>query len=657
MDKLLDDLYPRTVPRINNPPTRPDAPPVRGLAPVSPHIPSVGVAAGGNKTTGDRLQPPARVGNVQSPVAQIHASSPAVDPLKALTRKAIVPTGDNVQTVPPAKRIQFVRGDEVVNITLDPSQVTALDGLVGQKFGCLTGAAGTGKTTIEHELVSMIEDSVQQGNLANYGKVNPNPEAKEHYAPLIAFCAYTGKAMQQMKKALSEDHISRCFTIHKLLGFHPIYEDVWDEELETEVSKRRFVPFYTADNKLPWEVIIIDEASMVPIQLWHQLLEACKNKCRIYMIGDINQLPPVHGRSVFGFALQKWPSFELTQIHRQKGNDNPIVDNAWKILQGQIPKQVAGRFDMIRLPPSKMEAVTTLYKVVTLIRNRGEFSPEDTDDCNGDMVIVPQNVDILGQEALNQYFIGMFNPSPSPEAETTTGRRTLVIAGYDKRTFAVGDKVMVTYNDHDLAITNGMTGKVVGISVNSAFGAIRVGGETVDINALSSDDLMAAIMAPNEGAVDVQDKEEIRKRAASHIIRVDFGPSNRDIDEKDHWDEYNEARHIVEFSAAGPVNGLIPAYAVTCHKMQGSEVPTAIIVCHSSNHRMLYREWLYTAVTRASQRVVLLYDNRGLSMALNRQKIKGDNLQQKAQTFIDLQTNGDAIVPILQEPEIIEHVS
>ena len=591
---------------------------------------------------------------IRRPTPMQQVAQAKSDPLKqlvGLSRKVLTPSADNVQAPvkPVARKITLTQPKPAEpEFKLDPSQQAAMDGLVNQKFGCLTGAAGTGKTTVLRILISRIEESINQGNIANYAKLNPDAHAEPVDAPLIAFCAYTGKAMQQMKQALPEDHARRCYTIHKLLGFHPIFEEVWDEEIEADVTKRRFVPYYTAENKMPWEVIVIDESSMNPIPLWHQLLEACKPSCRIYMIGDINQLPPVMGRSIFGFSLQKWPAYELTQIHRQKGEDNPIVENAWKILQGQIPQKVSGKFDMVQLPSSKHDALVTLYKVMTLLRNRKEFNPYDTDEHKGDMLIVPQNVDMLGQEELNQYLIGMFNPPPAETEETTRGRRQIVIAGFAKRSFAVGDKVMVTQNDHDAGITNGMTGTIAKIVHNDAFGKIQIGGELKDLGEITADELMKEV-SMSEDNVDVQDKEELSKRAASSVIHVDFGLTN--TFESDGFTE----RHVVQFSTAGQVNSLIHAYAATCHKMQGSEVPTTIVLCHSANHRMLYREWLYTAVTRAAKRVVLLYDNRGLSMALNRQKISGANLQEKAQVFIDLQksTNDDTIVPILPEPEIV----
>lgn len=550
-------------------------------------------------------------------------------------------------SVTPPKRLSST-------ITPDKSQQNAIDNLRRVKYGCLTGAAGTGKTTIERMLVEAIEDTIQEGNLAGYGKlVDPDNIPKEKYAPLMAFCAYTGKAMQQMKRALPRDYHGRCFTIHKLLGYHPIWEDVWDEQVEQYTQKRKFIPFYDASNKMPWQVIFIDEASMCPIWLWEKLFEACNDDCRIYMIGDINQLPPVHGRSVFGFALEKWPSFELTTIHRQKGEDNPIVDNAWRILRGEVPVPVPNKFDMIELPRKKSEAIKWLYKTTMYLHQKGEFNPVDQDHVAGDVLALAQNVDLLGQVDVNKYLAGYFNPPPPMNTEQIEGRRTIIIAGRQRHMFAIGDKVMATVNNHEIGVTNGMTGRIVDITVNGKFGAVQKSdGSMIDLSEMSVEDMLNGNDADNANEVDTQDggEEEYGKRAASHILHIDFGLKDHTIDlDIDSFEE--QERLVVDFSTTGEVNSIQLAYAATTHKLQGSEAPTIIVVCHSSTHRMLFREWLYTAATRGIKRVVMLYDTRGMTLALNRQRIKGANLKEKARAFIEWTNDPDQETPTLPEPE------
>ena len=87
------------------------------------------------------------------------------------------------------------------------------------------------------------------------------------------------------------------------------------------------------------------------------------------------------------------------------------------------------------------------------------------------------------------------------------------------------------------------------------------------------------------------------------------------------------------FTSLSEVGSLMTAYVVTCHKMQGGEAPTVVIICHDSHKSMLYRKWLYTAITRASQRCILLYTPTALRVALSKQNIKGKTLREKMESF------------------------
>src|SRR6478609_3648061 len=226
----------------------------------------------------------------------------------------------------------------------DESQLAAIEGMLKYNAACLTGAAGTGKTTTLKKFVDELQNQmpIDYVNMKDYFKRgyesvdDDDYEMPDRFIPAIANVSFTGRATQMIKKNFPRDWHGNIMTIHRLLAFVPEYYEDWDEDSQEYRNKMRFVPTYTADCKMPWDIIIIDEAGMVGLELWHQLLAAMKDGCRIYMIGDINQLTPVHGRSVFGFALAKWPAFELTHIHRQKGVNNMIVENAWKVLQGKM---------------------------------------------------------------------------------------------------------------------------------------------------------------------------------------------------------------------------------------------------------------------------------------------------------------------------------
>lgn len=511
----------------------------------------------------------------------------------------------------------------------DESQLAAINGLAEVQYGCLTGAAGTGKTTSTKKLVDslMHTASLSAVNMEDYWASGVDDaegedyEAPETWVPSILMCSFTGRAAQMIKKNFPRDWHGNIMTIHRALGFKPEFYDDIDEETMQLKKKMRFVPSYTSECQMPWDIIIIDEAGMLGIDLWHMLFAAIKRGARIYMIGDINQLPPVHGKPIFGYALAKWPSWELTHVHRQQGLNNPIVDNAWRILNGKLPV-TEGRFQMIELKGDAVMASRKVRAMVPAIQAKGIFDPIR------DTIITPINGEegsrgfALGQLPLNREFAMIFNRE---------GERFIIDGGRERKQFAVGDKVMATKNDWENGVTNGMTGVIVDIQANGAYGGDhRAFGRVEDVNKyiaetgendehvdFSLEDLESDFEAIDKGKEAGKEKKD--RGPSSHIVTVRFG-------DEEHGFE-------IPFATLSEVGSLMTAYVVTCHKMQGGESPVIIIICHDSHKHMLYREWLYTAVTRASEKCILLYTNTALRTALNKQNIKGSTLKEKVASF------------------------
>jgi hypothetical protein len=521
----------------------------------------------------------------------------------------------------------------------DESQLAAIEGMLREPYACMTGAAGTGKTTSTKKFVDRLLETVSlnEVDMTGYWKKGSSAadsddeyDMPENWIPAVCMVSFTGRATQMIKKNFPRDWHGNIMTIHRCLGFYPEpYED-WDEESQQHVTKRRFVPTYTADLLLPWDVIIIDEAGMLGLDLWHQLYAAMKPGCRVYMIGDINQLPPVHGKPIFGFALAKWPAWELTHVHRQQGVNNPIVDNAWRILNGRQPVS-EGRFQMLELADPKTkradDATTASRRVRALVP---AFQKKGIYDPIRDTIITPINGEdgargfALGQLPLNREFALIFNPqSENP--------RYVIDAGREHKQFAVGDKVMATKNDWEAGITNGMTGIITDITEHAGYAGSRnrfgkvedvkaymeAEGESMDHVEFSLEELNDSYEAIDQG---MKDKKEKRERGpSSHIVTVRFGDG-------DHGFE-------IPFASLSEVGSLMTAYAVTCHKMQGGESPTIVIILHDAHKSMLYREWFYTAVTRASEKCIVLYTKDALRTALAKQNIKGSTLKEKVESF------------------------
>ena len=554
-----------------------------------------------------------------------------------------------------------------VNFALDPSQVEAVHGLVRNQYGCLIGAAGTGKTTttrfVLHTLINgdaeagiepvrirtvdlrayhsnevVDEDDMDDNEYAAH-------QAKKIVIPAVALVAFTGQATQVLKRNMPPSWRKNVMTIHSLLGFAPV-------PFVNSAGKNsmRFEPTYDKYNKMPWNIIFVDEASMVNLDLWHQLLDAAKPDCRFYFIGDLNQLTPPIGLGILGFALAKWPVFELTHVHRSQDDAaNRIIDTAWSVLQG---KPIA--FDNPETNPNwrvigfkvDHESAKAHSEIIRYAKALSEKRVHASVDPAQPFIYDPWRDRIM--TAMNGYdadrpesLLGQFplNDSLSKMFADPTQPRIIIDAKKVTKRFAVGYRVMATKNEPPNAVdrvTNGLTGKITDIQLNPKwFGDWRLVGSEEEVaanrslmlreaierkrtaldiandasHALDELDMTNIVVAPTE-------EEEKQGGPASHIVTVEFDNGGRR-----------------EYSLNAQVEQLQIAYASTTHKAQGAEMPTAIIVVHHAQKKMLCRENLYTAVTRARQRVIIFYTDYGMRIALANQKISGSTIQEKVKQY------------------------
>jgi len=357
----------------------------------------------------------------------------------------------------------------VGDIQLDPSQISAVQNLRKFRFGCLTGSAGTGKTTVTKFLVDSVIEEVGTVALHTYWGNKENDDGtfpadyELKFVPSICLCAPTGKASQMIKKNFPPDWKDNIMTIHRMLGYFPsFFEDTVDGITS---SKMEWNPRYTMSNKMPWDIIFIDEAGMVPLLLWEQIIAAARPSCRIYFIGDINQLPPPYGQPIFPFAMSRYPTFELTEIHRQKGENNSIVENAWRVIHGQKPisdnpANKDWKFLMAELSADPNIASLQFRAWITKFKGI-VYEPLR------DIIITPINGDKedaagiqLGRMLLNDYFSAIF---------IDNSERYKIDAGRDVKLFAINDRVMVTKNDYEKQVTNGMIGVIKSIRPNGVW--------------------------------------------------------------------------------------------------------------------------------------------------------------------------------------------
>ena len=483
--------------------------------------------------------------------------------------------------------------------------------VAGSSF-CLIGAAGTGKTTTLRGALQAILAS---------NRIPPIEVGTKYLrkgASGIALVSYTRRAVRNIAKQMPLELRPQCMTIHKLLEFEPTQVIITDGE-GNERESMRFEPRYNRYNKLPraLQCIIIDESSMVSLELFQQLLDALSDVggTQFIFLGDLNQLPPVYGQAVLAAKLIELPTVELIRVYRQ-ALESPIIDLALAIKSGDITPNKRHEFisiskvtefctsrGKVTLHPwkKKLDVEDGLFMMQSQLKKwikEGFISFED------DIILCPWNKS-FGTVELNKTI-----------ADTLAKLRGAtvyeVIAGFEKHYYSVGDRVMVDKQDAE----------IIEIARNPRYFGKTPQPESVDLDywgvnrdpgaintiSLSNDDIDAILDAA--ASMDIED----RTHDASHIITVRF-LDTPDVTEK--------------ITKASEVNAMDLAYAMTVHKAQGSEWRRVFFLTHDCHAAMLSRELVYTAITRASEELYIVMDPSMLKKAAARPRIKGDTLAEK----------------------------
>lgn len=284
-------------------------------------------------------------------------------------------------------------------ITYAETQREAIKTAVSRGVLILTGGPGTGKTTTLNGILKLFE---QQGLD-------------------IALAAPTGRAAKRMTELTGRE----AKTIHRLL------EVEWDER-DRPVFKRNL------RNPLECEVLVLDELSMVDISLFASLMQALPFGCRLIMVGDSDQLPPVGAGNVLAdlIASGLLPVVELTEVFRQ-AMGSLIVLNAHRIVAGEMPDvdRKDGDFFFMERPNPYAASQTIAALYAKRLPEAYKFSPQ-----NDIQVLCPSKKGETGTVHLNKILQDLVNPPDDEKKELTVGFRT----------FRVGDKVMQTKNNYNI---------------------------------------------------------------------------------------------------------------------------------------------------------------------------------------------------------------
>ena len=306
------------------------------------------------------------------------------------------------------------------DVTYSAQQEEAVRSAATERILLITGGPGTGKTTIVKGILSLYK----QMDLK------------------CLLCAPTGRAAKRLSQVTGHD----ASTIHRLLG----------AGIDPHTGKL----FFCKDESDPLQAdaIIVDEMSMVDIQLMGSLLQAIPEKARLVLVGDPDQLPPVGPGFPFNDILRsgKLPCVRLTEIFRQ-AQQSLIVMNAHRVNRGEMPELRNTKSDFFFLPCRSEDQVSQTIQglCATRLPNNMGIAPNEI------QVLSPTKKGGAGTVALNRLLQATLNPAAPTKQEKQFGETI----------FREGDRVMQIRNNYDIlwkktdgsAVGSGMFNGDVGV--------------------------------------------------------------------------------------------------------------------------------------------------------------------------------------------------
>ena len=394
---------------------------------------------------------------------------------------------------------------KIADFKLADQQREALESFVSDKVLVVTGAPGTGKTTVVKSFVKMMKD----------------------YDMKFLLLAPTGIAAKRLEETAGHP----AYTIHRKLGYQGTS---WA---------------FNSKSKLPVDAVLVDEFSMVDQQLLFRLLDAMRSDTKLVIVGDVYQLPSVGAGNVLRDLIDSKciKTIFLTKVHRQ-AETSDIIKAANLIKDGSTDISLFGRDpkgDIVMVPTGNDRdlAERRIVEICSSLKAKGNVRFQ---------VITPRNEGDLSVASLNNALQQTLNPKKS-DTETE------IHLDKDKR-LRIGDRVMVIKNHYGLGVYNGDIGKVLNL-------------------------------APEHIRVQIEGLE--------NIVSI-------------------PTREVPQLAKL--------AYACTVHKVQGQEYQVVVLAfIKSHGHNLLQRNLLYTALTRARKKVIVVGQESAIIAAIENESIRHRN--------------------------------
>ena len=429
-----------------------------------------------------------------------------------------------------------------------------------RRLTIIAGGPGTGKTRLIASVVAMLAEQAHA----------TGPGAR---APLVALAAPTGKAAARLGEALAEraesadvDPVLRAMmaatsarTLHRLLGSRPD-------------SRGRFR--HDRHNRLPHDVVIVDETSMVSLTLMARLLEALGDQTRLVLVGDPDQLSSIEAGAVLGDIAAVAPREGGQTGDSAIARSVFVLDRTHRFGEGIAAVAEAVRHGdgdgVITALRASEQEVTWIAHDAHAVREDRLLDPVREAAVDGGRAIIAAALEGDAQKALaalgdfrllcahrrGEYGVSSWMSSVEQWLAAEIGA-----AGGPTGAYA-GRPLLITANDYDLNLFNGDSGVIV----------------------TGEHGRLVAAFEQHNGVLRVRPNQ---------LVAVET------------------------------------VYAMTIHKSQGSQFGTSAVILPPPSSRILTRELLYTALTRAQNRLLVVGTEATIRAAVARPAARASGLRDR----------------------------